>query len=121
MTAEPFGPHGVSLKSSAACPLISSGSPGVGSPRDVVTQASSCAANAAGDVLGHFFDWEGKEIDIYVNRRNIGLTVEELKKIPTKILVAGGKKKHNALQVAVSHHFCDILITDAASAAMLDQ
>ena len=74
---------------------------------------------AVGDVLGRFFNYQGQELELDLNQRMIGLGLEELKKVPMKILVAGGKAKHEALQVAVSHQFCDILVTDAVSAAWL--
>ena len=74
---------------------------------------------AVGDVLGRFFNQDGQELELDLNQRIIGLGLEELKKIPLKILVAGGKNKREALQVAVSHQFCDILVTDAVSAAWL--
>ena len=74
---------------------------------------------AVGDVLGRFFNRQGQELEIDLNQRIIGLGLEELKKIPMKILVAGGKNKYEALQVALSHQFCDILVTDTASAAWL--
>ncbi len=74
---------------------------------------------AAGDVLGHFFDCEGREMDFEMNRRSIGLTIEELKRVPTKILVAGGVNKRAALRAAVSHGLCDVLVTDLESARWL--
>lgn len=75
--------------------------------------------HAVGDVLGRFFNGQGIELPIPVNQRIIGLCLEELLRIPLKILVAGGRNKRTALKVAVSHQFCDILITDAASADWL--
>ena len=39
---------------------------------------------AAGDVLGRFFDIQGKELSIPVNQRIIGIDIEELLHIPIK-------------------------------------
>jgi lsr operon transcriptional repressor len=74
---------------------------------------------AVGDVLGRFFNQDGQEIDLDLNQRIIGLRLDELKKIPLKILAAGGKNKQTALDAALIHQFCEILITDAANAAWL--
>jgi DNA-binding transcriptional regulator LsrR (DeoR family) len=74
---------------------------------------------AVGDVLGRFFDRTGREIELDLNERIIGLRLEELKQIPLKVLVAGGKNKFLPLQTAVLHRFCDILITDETSASWL--
>ncbi|MDD5367837.1 MAG: sugar-binding transcriptional regulator [Anaerolineaceae bacterium] len=76
-------------------------------------------SQAVGDVLGRFFNHNGQELELDLNQRIIGLRLEELKMIPLKILVAGGKNKREALQVAVNHQFCDILVTDAVSASWL--
>ncbi len=77
------------------------------------------ASGAAGDALGHFFDCAGREMNLEMNRRSIGLTIAELKRIPTKILVAGGAKKRQALRAAVGHGLCDVLVTDIDSANWL--
>jgi DNA-binding transcriptional regulator LsrR (DeoR family) len=74
---------------------------------------------AAGDVLGRFFDQDGQELQIGLNQRMIGLSLEQLKQIPLKILAAGGTSKHQAIKVAAAHQLCDILVTDTSSAAWL--
>ncbi len=75
--------------------------------------------NAVGDVLGRFYDINGEQIQLSVNKRIIGLEIDELKKIPVKILVAGGTNKLQAISVAMHHKLCDILVTDEDTAMQL--
>ncbi|MBE0685517.1 MAG: sugar-binding transcriptional regulator [Anaerolineaceae bacterium] len=74
---------------------------------------------AVGDVLGRFYDVNGEQIQLTLNKRTIGLEINELKKIPLKILVAGGVNKVQAIKVAMIHKFCDILVTDEETALRL--
>ena len=76
-------------------------------------------ARAVGDVLGRFYDRDGAQIPLDVNRRIVGLDIESLKRIPVKVLVAGGVNKREALRVALAHGFCDILVTDDDTAGWL--
>ncbi len=72
-----------------------------------------------GDLLGHFFDCNGQELDTELNRRVIGLKIEQLKQIPLKILAAGGENKREAIAIALQNKLCDILVTDILSATWL--
>ena len=74
---------------------------------------------AVGDVLGRFIDAEGCELDIEINRRIIGLTIEELKKIPIKILVAGGSIKRSAIRGLLLKQGANVLVTDLNTAQWL--
>lgn len=74
---------------------------------------------AVGDVLGRYYNAQGKQLDLNVNKRIIGLQIEELKQIPLKVLVAGGAGKEKALTIALEKNFCDILVTDEEMAKFL--
>ena len=74
---------------------------------------------AVGDVLGRFFNESGKEIFTGYRDRVIGLTIDELLAIPVRILVAGGAKKHRAIQAALIGRIANILVTDVTTAKWL--
>ncbi len=77
------------------------------------------ALQAAGDVLGRFFDRSGDELKIELNRRIIGLHIDQLKRIPLKVMVAGGENKREAIRIALISRFCDVLVTDPGTAEWL--
>jgi lsr operon transcriptional repressor len=74
---------------------------------------------ACGDILGRFFDASAQELNIGFNHRVIGLSIEEIKKIPTTILVAGGQDKREAIKVLLDHQVANILVTDPLTAEWL--
>ena len=74
---------------------------------------------AVGDVLGRFFDAQGCELNIEINQRIIGLTIEELKKIPIRILVAGGSIKRSAIRGLLLQQGANVLVTDLNTAQWL--
>lgn len=74
---------------------------------------------ALGDVLGRFFDASGKEIMTAYRDRVIGLTIDELRAIPDRILVAGGRKKYKAIHAALVGKIATILVTDILTADYL--
>ena len=77
------------------------------------------AKKAVGDVLGRFYDVHGQQLPLTLNKRTIGLKIEELKQIPVRVLVAGGPNKEQAMRVALNHQFCNILVTDEDTAERL--
>lgn len=74
-------------------------------------------AGAVGDVLARALDAEGRPLDHPLNRRVIGLALEDLKRIPLVIAVAGGAAKAPAIRAALRGGYVDLLVTDAAAAA----
>lgn len=74
---------------------------------------------ALGDVIGRFFDRSGQEIVTSYNDRVIGLTIDELRAVPDRILVAGGPKKHAAILAALVGKVANILVTDIGTARWL--
>jgi len=75
--------------------------------------------HAVGDIIGRFFDDQGQELEVELNNRIIGLHLEQLKRIPLKILVAGGENKRKTIRTALLNRYCDILITGIEDARWL--
>jgi DNA-binding transcriptional regulator LsrR (DeoR family) len=74
---------------------------------------------AVGDALGRFFNKWGEEIITSFRDRVVGLTIEELRAIPVRILVAGGPKKYEAILAAMAGKMTNILVTDIGTAKWL--
>lgn len=74
---------------------------------------------AVGDILARFFDVDGRPVASALNERVVGLELEDLKAIPTTILVAGGEAKTKAILGALRGGYVTTVITDEASARRL--
>lgn len=74
------------------------------------------AAGAVGDVAGRFFDFAGQSVEHEINARVIGLTVEQIRRIPLRIVVAGGPGKGEAIAAALRGRLPTVLVVDAATA-----
>lgn len=66
---------------------------------------------AVGDVLGLFYDANGKVLDIPLHDRRIGIGVDELRSIPNVIGIAGGMRKVEAILGALRGGYLDVLVT----------
>ncbi len=66
-----------------------------------------------GDICYNFIDDNGETIDCEWNKHVLNIGIEELKKIPTVIGVAGGKDKLRAIHSALKGQLINVLITDA--------
>jgi DNA-binding transcriptional regulator LsrR (DeoR family) len=71
---------------------------------------------AVGDVCFRFFDQEGKLVDSPFNDRVVGITPEQLKRVPRRIGVAGGSNKLAAIRAALTGGWINIVITDMETA-----
>ncbi len=71
---------------------------------------------AIGDICSRFFDEEGNSCDLSINRRAIGITLDDLRKINCVVGVAGGKEKIESIKAAMLGDYIDVLITDAITA-----
>jgi DNA-binding transcriptional regulator LsrR (DeoR family) len=71
---------------------------------------------AVGDVLGHFFDIHGQPVPSPIDDRLIGLSLDELKRFPTVICVAGGPPKVPSILGALRGGYVSVLITDEETA-----
>jgi DNA-binding transcriptional regulator LsrR (DeoR family) len=77
------------------------------------------ARGAVGDINLRYFDIDGKLIESTLNKRVIGLTLDEIRQIDTVVGIAGGEAKFNAIHGAVRGQLIDVLVTDDATARRL--
>jgi lsr operon transcriptional repressor len=87
-----------------------------GLPRDVPVDELR-AKGAVGDVLGQFLNGRGQPIAHPINRRAIALPLEELAKVRTVTLIAGGANKMRIIAAALLGGFADVLISDEKTVA----
>ena len=71
---------------------------------------------AVGVVAGRFFDAQGRWITGDLDERLMGITLDEVRQIPTRIAVAGGVDKIDALVGTLKGKLANVLITDAQAA-----
>jgi deoxyribonucleoside regulator len=76
---------------------------------------------AVGDLLGRFFDIDGRLIADDINDKVIGLSLEDIRTIDVVIGVAGGSSKIRPILGALRGRHINVLITDEVTAqAVLD-
>ncbi len=71
---------------------------------------------AVGDIALRFLDEHGNPVPSELDRRVIGITLEQLKQIELVVGVAGGPEKDAVIQGALLGKLIDVLITDHATA-----
>jgi DNA-binding transcriptional regulator LsrR (DeoR family) len=86
-----------------------------GLPRDVTTD-ELVALGAVGDILGQFYDADGRVIDHPLNLRAIALPLSELSRIPTVVLASGGQNKIPAIAGALKARLATVIICDEDTA-----
>lgn len=74
---------------------------------------------AVGDICLRFFDQKGNIIHSDVDKRVIGITLEQIKKIDRVVGVTGGPAKEGAIRAALVGKFINVLVTDHLSAKKL--
>jgi DNA-binding transcriptional regulator LsrR (DeoR family) len=74
------------------------------------------AEGAVGDVCGIHFDADGNILDIPINRRVVGIPVDDLKRIPIVIGVATGRSKVKPILGALRAGIINTLFTDELTA-----
>ncbi|MCB8882273.1 winged helix-turn-helix transcriptional regulator [Acidisoma cellulosilytica] len=96
---------------------------GVGLPHAVdpihagaATSSERALANAAGDVIRHYFDADGQIIPWEGDDRLIAVSVEQMRAIPLTIGVAASAAKATAIIGAVRARLINALVTDTATA-----
>jgi DNA-binding transcriptional regulator LsrR (DeoR family) len=101
---------------------------GVPVPNSVVAQAGILdgkatgqlkALGAVGDIALRFFDGDGRAVEHEINDRIIGLDLDQIKKIPRVIGVAGGAEKVAVIRAALRGKIIDVLVTDDQTADKL--
>jgi deoxyribonucleoside regulator len=74
------------------------------------------ATGAVGDICAQHFSLAGEWLDIDINRRVVGISLDSLSKIDTVIGVAGGSRKGAAILGALRGRRVNVLITDDQAA-----
>ena len=77
------------------------------------------ARGGVGDIALRYFDAEGHPIAYDMNDRIIGLDLDQIKRIPRVIGVAGGADKIQVVRAAARGRLVSVLITDEATASTL--
>ncbi|MCK6627359.1 MAG: sugar-binding transcriptional regulator [Anaerolineae bacterium] len=75
--------------------------------------------NAVGDICLRFFDAAGKPVHTPLDKRVIGMNLEQLQKVKRAVGIAGGERKFAAIKGALKGHWINILITDRYTAERL--
>jgi DNA-binding transcriptional regulator LsrR (DeoR family) len=81
--------------------------------------ADYMARAAVGVVLGRFIDRAGREVEGPLSGRQIGMELAELRAIPERICVAGGRAKVGPIRALLAGGYVTQLVTDAATARAL--
>ena len=68
--------------------------------------------DAVGDACSRFFTREGGVALASVDRRTVGITLDELRSRPVRVLVAGGRVKAEALDTALHMGLATHLVVD---------
>ncbi len=76
---------------------------------------------AVGDIALRFFDENGLPVKSEIDRRVVGITLQQLKQAQRVIGVAGGPQKFQAIQAALRGNLLHVLITDSLTAEQLLQ
>jgi DNA-binding transcriptional regulator LsrR (DeoR family) len=74
---------------------------------------------AVGDICLRFYDADGARVESDVDRRVIGVTLEQLKNVDRCVGIAGGERKFDAIRGALKGGWINVLITDSATAERL--
>lgn len=73
-------------------------------------------SGAVGDVVGRYFDLEGRPVKTEMDERIVGITLEQLRNIPLRVGLALGERKVKPLVGALRGGYINSLITDYATA-----
>ena len=76
-------------------------------------------AGAVGDVCLRYFDGQGRAVESSFDQRVIGISRDDIMRVPRRIGVAGGLEKTDAIRAAVLGGWVNILITDLEVATAL--
>jgi DNA-binding transcriptional regulator LsrR (DeoR family) len=74
---------------------------------------------AVGDICLRLIDAEGRAVPSDVDKRVIGVTLEQLARSDRSVGVAGGPRKYEAIRAALLGHWVNVLITDQVTAERL--
>ena len=86
-------------------------------PRDVRSDLQELGV--VGDLCGHMFDGRGHFVEHEVSQRTLSISVDELRRVPQVVAVAGGVSKAISLLGAMRTRIPSVLITDQMTAESL--
>jgi DNA-binding transcriptional regulator LsrR (DeoR family) len=103
---------------------------GIGTPADdsILVEAGCISVaevrrlrevEAVGEIIGNYYDEDGKPVDSDLRGRLIALTLDELARIPQVIGIASEQEKTSAILGALRSGAVDVLITDCSNAARI--
>jgi DNA-binding transcriptional regulator LsrR (DeoR family) len=72
-----------------------------------------------GDIALRYYDAAGECIESEINERIIGMTLEQIKRVPKVVGVSGGPQKVAAIRAALAGQLINVLITDSVTAGKL--
>jgi DNA-binding transcriptional regulator LsrR (DeoR family) len=72
-----------------------------------------------GDALGRYFNRDGQPVKTFMDNRVIGIDLDDLKKIPWSVLVAGGENKIDVLMAAMKTGCFNVLVTTQSTGSAL--
>ncbi len=84
--------------------------------RDLQLLREACAV---GDIALRYLDADGVPLDLELNERLIGITIEQIKQIPRVIGIAGGVIKRDIIRAALRGRILNALVTDVGTAEAL--
>ena len=73
-------------------------------------------AGAVGDLLCHFLDADGREVEHPLRQRIVAVDLDDLRQVPRIVIASGGARKIGALAVALKAVHASAVITDEAAA-----
>lgn len=73
-------------------------------------------AGAVGDVGGRFFDADGAAVVHPIDKRVVGLTLAQIRRIPLRVVVAGGPYKVAALRAVLRGELAAVVVLDVKTA-----
>ncbi len=79
-------------------------------------RAELLEAGASADLCTHVFNGEGSPLSSAVLQRALGISLEQLRRVPNVIAVASGEDKVQAIRSSLRSGLVDILVTDASTA-----
>ncbi|AHY47756.1 Transcriptional regulator contains sigma factor-related N-terminal domain [Rubrobacter radiotolerans] len=74
---------------------------------------------AAGDIVCRWIDAHGDPVELPPTINPVGVTLEDLRNIPERLMVGGGESKREALLGALRGGYVTTLVTDDSTAAYL--
>jgi DNA-binding transcriptional regulator LsrR (DeoR family) len=77
------------------------------------------AAGCKAVLIGRFLTADGREADGPLSGRQIGMELDQLKRVPIRVCVAGGAEKLDALRAMLAGGYATHLVTDAETAERL--